>query len=837
MTFNSSQSSQPGLAGIHPEWVEALAHYDADASAHDELLRKGEVRAHWLPLLRQPLKEARGALTAFDGCANHQRNPLPFIMAAEEWRSIEAGLEQRARLLDAINTDFYGAQRLLREEGFPPALVFANRRYLPACRPGFSASGASLGLLAFDLARAPDGGWRVLANRTETPTGLGLALRNRIHATSLLSAAAEEAAIPSLDNFLTGFGDEARQRGYATGAPKDSLCALLAGDAAQPDYADWKALGESLGFPLVEGNDLAVRGGSVFAKTLHGLKPVATILRLVESDRCDPLTLSPTSLSGAPGLLNAATQRAVAVINPIGSGAVESDALNPFLSILCEQLLDEPLLLPSLATWWCGQRREAAQVLERLDQLVIGEAFGGPCGLDGDPTPKASDAAEGDALREAIAAQPYRFAGRERVSPSTAPCLMPDGQLKPAPLTLRLFAAATPSGFRVLPGGLARTANGATPFIKDVWIAATSPARGHCATTDQRPLANLSPRLGKRAARSQGRLGLAEAVNPAAGAAILTRRLGDDLFWFGRYLERTQTSIRTFTALARLVAEGRPSSSEAVQALLQLLAILSFADPDDDRSTAAFDEAALCRLIFDAASDDALVNLLKRLQDTGLRRREMLPATAWQAMESIRQAQQSRWRVRTPVDALRLLDGLALRLAAVSGLMDETRPRDQGFWLQRLGKHIERLRLLAAINIEFGFGQAPMDPNRLHLLLQVHDLAATRAAWIADAEAALQRLVCDADSPKSLRHQAERIGRCFERLSPQESSTGLTEARNCAQALSDELAEAGRRPSAAAGEIQRLLRSASARAAEISALVSATWLEPQALQDNQGGQG
>ena len=837
MTLHSSQTSQPGLAGIHPQWVDALAHYDAGPSAYDELLREGQVREHWMPLLKQPLQDARSAPRVFEGPPDRHRDPLPFIIAAEEWRSIQAGLEQRARLLNAINTDFYGAQRLLREQGFPPALVFANHRYLPACRPGFLASGATLGLLAFDLGRAPDGRWRVLRNRTETPTGLGLALQNRIHTVSLLTPAAQEAAIPSLNDVLDGFGSELRQRGQATGMPAEGLCVLLAGDATQPDYADWKALGERLRLPLVEGNDLAVRGGAVFAKTLKGLKPVGAILRLVESDRCDPLTLSPTSLAGAPGLLNAATQRGVAVINPIGSGAVESDALTPFLAGLCEHLLDEPLMLPSLATWWCGQQREAAQVLERLDQLAVGEAFGAPCGLDDAAAPPMPDAEPGEALREAIQAQPYRFAGREPLTPSTAPCLMPNGQLRPTPLTLRLFAAATPSGYQMLPGGLARTANGTSPLFKDIWIAQANPANIQPAATDHRSPPAVLPMPLAHPARSPDGGGLS-AADAAVESTILTRRMGDDLFWFGRYLERSQTSVRIFTALARLVAEGPPSSSQAETALLPLLTTLGFAVAPHDRPTGAFDEATLCRLLFDATGEDALVKLIERLQRTAMRRRENLPATAWQAIESIHQAQRSRWRARTLADASRLLESLALRLAAVGALMDETQPRNQGFWLQRLGKHIERLRLLAAINIEFGVAQAPMAPNQLHLLLQMHDLAETQAAWMADVNAALHGLVCDTDNPKSMRHQAQRIGRCLEGLSPQGSSNGLGAARVCASALSDELADACRWQGVGSdSQTRQLLSSAAARAAEISALVSAMWLEPQSIEDDEGGQG
>ncbi|MCY4344910.1 MAG: alpha-E domain-containing protein, partial [Gammaproteobacteria bacterium] len=307
-----------------------------------------------------------------------------------------------------------------------------------------------------------------------------------------------------------------------------------------------------------------------------------------------------------------------------------------------------------------------------------------------------------------------------------------------------------------------------------------------------------------------------------------TRRLGDDLFWFGRYLERAGLSIRIFTALGHLIAAGRPEKPEATQLLIQLLSALDFAAADD-RSTGAFDEAGLCRLLFDAGGEDRLINLLGHLRRTGMRRRGILPTAAWQAIEGINQALRSRWRARTSADALRLLDGLALRLAALSGLLDETQIRDQGFWLQRLGKHVERLRLLAAINIEFGVAPTPMAPNRAHWLAQLHNLAEPQAAWAADAEAVWHRLVCDADHPKSMRHQAERIGRCLERLSPQGSSQALDDARNRANALTEALDHASRAQEIAQdGEAPQLLNSASACAAEISALVSAMWFQPQA---------
>ena len=134
----------------------------------------------------------------------------------------------------------------------------------------------------------------------------------------------------------------------------------------------------------MEGDDLTVRDGRVYLKTLAGLEPVDLIMRRFDDSFCDPLELRGESLLGVPGLVQAVRNGAVVIDNALGSGLIEAAGHLAFLPGLCRQLLGEDLRLPSVATWWCGQEEPCQYVLEHLDELVIKPAspsFGHPVGI------------------------------------------------------------------------------------------------------------------------------------------------------------------------------------------------------------------------------------------------------------------------------------------------------------------------------------------------------------------------------------------------------------------------------------------------------------------------
>ena len=420
----------------------ALLGYRQSTSVCDELLASdGIPRPRWTPLLETSVVNQSGDGT--DTARPWQLDPFPYIADPVEWRAIEQGLLQRSRLLNAMVADFYGPQKLLRKHGLPPALLFANPGYLPQCRGYRAWDGVFLNLITFDLGRSPDGQWRVLANHTDAPAGLGFALDNRNLTARLLPDALDGVGIAPLDGFFDALADSLRAGEPST---RDSVSVILSDIAHQGRYADHALLGRSLGIAVVAGSDLASVPAGVHLKAPDGPTPVRAIIRGIDSLSSDPLELSTASLCGTPGLLTSAARGHVQISNAIGSGAVDNQAIAAFLPGLCQTLFEESLLLPDLATWWCGQPREAGHVAGHLETLVVRHAFEKDASADHDVFPRllpAPGAMDVEGTRRNIAQRPYDYVGREPMLLSTMPYWEGGNQLRPAPFALRLFVAAT----------------------------------------------------------------------------------------------------------------------------------------------------------------------------------------------------------------------------------------------------------------------------------------------------------------------------------------------------------------------------------------------------------
>ena len=258
-----------------------------------------------------------------------------------------------------------------------------------------------------DLARSPDGQWWVLADRTQAPSGAGYALENRIVLLRSLPEAFRDCQVHRLASFFR--------------AQRDTLMALAPQPRDQPrvvlltpgpyneTYFEHAYLARYLGFTLVEGGDLTVRDRRVFIKTLEGLQPVDVIFRRLDDSFCDPLELRSDSSLGVAGLVEAARAGNVTIANALGSGVIETAAIMPFLPGLCRHLLGEELMLPSVATWWCGQPKELQYVLEHLDQLVAKRAF---------PTRSAGAGVRPKAERDARRRRSRRRCARGRTTSS-----------------------------------------------------------------------------------------------------------------------------------------------------------------------------------------------------------------------------------------------------------------------------------------------------------------------------------------------------------------------------------------------------------------------------------
>ncbi|MFP5283788.1 MAG: circularly permuted type 2 ATP-grasp protein, partial [Actinomycetes bacterium] len=496
-------------------------------------------------------------------------DPVPLVLEDREWSRLEAGLVQRAELLDAILADLYSTQQLLARRHLPPAAVFAHEEYLRPLVGVDPTTRQRLFLTGVDLGRDASGGWKVIADRTQAPSGAGYAMQNRRVVSRVLPEIYHAAHLHRLTPFF-----HAMRAALLEAAPQqaeDPRVVVLSPGTHSETAFDQAFVASLLGFPLLEGRDLTVRDGRVWMRVLGKLEQVDVILRRIDAAWTDPLELRPRSRLGVAGLVECVRQGTVSVVNTLGSGILENPALLPALPDLCVRLLGEPLRLPSVDTWWCGDPAGLDHVLSSLSQLVIRpisrEAGRSVVGA-------ALSAAERETLTAKITATPHRYVGQEMLTLSSAPTSVPD-RLVRRTVRLRAFAVRSGSSYTAMLGGLARVSDHRTAdrgvlvttagdaLAKDVWVVGTAPL--------------VEPPTVPRV-RSESDL---PAGHPAAASAAMVPRVLSDLYWFGRYAERAEDLVRLLLATRTVALETDldVSSGHALGVLLQAITHVSTTYP------------------------------------------------------------------------------------------------------------------------------------------------------------------------------------------------------------------------------------------------------------------
>lgn len=685
-----------------------------------------------------------------------QLDMVPLVIPPEEWRGIEAALVQRTTLLNRILRDLYGPQRLLHERILPPALVYSNPAFLRPCHGVPVPGDIHLFLHAVDLARAPDGRWWVLADRTQAPSGAGYALENRIVLSRILPDEFESSRVQRLASFF-----QLRRDMLRTLAPRrkdNPNIVLLTPGPFNETYFEQAYLARYLGFTLVEGGDLTVRDRHVFIKTLEGLQPVDVILRRVDDTFCDPLELRADSYLGVPGLLEAVRAGHVTIANALGAGLVETPALLAFLPGLCRHLLGEELRMPSVATWWCGQSRELSYVLTHLDEIVVKRAFSPPHGepLFGELLGEKRKAN----LIAAIRAAPHLFVGQEQVALSRAPAWS-DGRMVPRPLVVRAYVAATTDGYAVMPGGLTRVSMAPDdPVVsmqsgggsKDTWVLSEGPV--------QRVTLLKPPSHEVRVERA---------------AAEVPSRVADDLFWLGRYTERLEGLLRVLRcALRQLSGEaGDESSPERLTFIpllvhLQLLAVKPVpgaarplapaplaTTPAGAIPSVAEAERELLAIVYKTNRDHGVRSLVNRIRHIAATVRDRFSADTWRIFTELHGHSRLRPRRLPVADALTLLNTLITDLAAFSGLVNENMTRGHGWRFLDFGRRLERAGGLTRL-VRAALAIEPRGPLLLESLLEIADSLMThRRRYFTQLQlhSVLHLLVLDDTNPRSLGYQ------------------------------------------------------------------------------------
>ena len=719
-----------------PHWaalIDLLAHAEPERVRERTASIEREIRDSGLTYNIYADPEGQSRPWSLDG--------LPMIIPAHEWAQIEAGVAQRARLMNALLADFYGPQTLLADGSIPPALVLGHGAFQRAARGARLPGGVALFSYAVDLARAPNGQWWAIADRTQAPSGSGYSVENRLIVSRIFPRLFRDLHTQRIAGFFATLRDSLQR--LAPQGDGAHLSVLLTPGPYNETYSEHSLLSRYLGFTLVEGHDLLVRNGKVWLKTVDGLRRVHAILRRQDDDYCDPLELRSDSALGVAGLVDCARRGTVFIANAIGSGVLESGVLMGFLPGLCERLLGEPLQMPSVATWWLGEPAALADALPRMRELVFK-----PVDRHDPSAPIFGadlDAAQANALAETLRRNPADWFAQELVQLAQAPVNDParPGQLAARSVGLRVFAVASRDGYSVMPGGLTRVSADHDARIitmqrggasKDTWVLSAAPV-------------NASLTL------------LHSTINATdlvrSNLITLSSRAAENLFWFGRYSERAEDSARLLrVALPRLLVDDDDRTAQAP--LLAFARMLGLIGQGGQSGQSDASESTLLDAVFDAERIGALPGSLQQVQRLAFSLRERLSTDHWRTINRLL-LDPGFDGFRDLPQAIALLDRTVSALVTLSGFTLDGMTRDTGWRFLSLGRHIERLRAVcSALSTAVREGRSA----GLDWLLEFCDSTITyRSRYMGQPEwlPVLDLLIRDDTNPRSVLFQLKRL--------------------------------------------------------------------------------
>ncbi|MCB1540998.1 MAG: circularly permuted type 2 ATP-grasp protein, partial [Rhodoblastus sp.] len=583
---------------------------------------------------------------------------------------------------------------------------------------------------------------------------------------------------------LAGFFREFRA-GLVAAATRSEprICLLTPGPYSQT-YYEQAYLARYLGFLLVEGGDLVMRDDKVHVRTIAGLKRADALLRRIDAEWCDPLELNAASQLGVPGLMESIRSGEVVVANMPGAGLVESRALLGYLQAMSRRLLGEDLLLPHIATWWCGGPNAIETVLSDFDNKAISGAFiDNPPGLEDGRTALPSELApnQRERLRHAIGRRGVDYVGQEIVRLSTTPAWI-DGSIQPRPFTLRVFAAATPDGWRIMPGGFCRMSDnidaralsmGEGVSSADVWVIEDKPV-------EQTTLLSTGDNV--RIVRQLGNL---------------PSRAADNLFWFGRYLERAEATLRLVRCYCARVAEGAPDDAASARARMQNLLTPRRAEDEPKAPVTKSPAEIAAAALHDPRYVSSGASLARAARSAASIIRERLSQDIWQILGDLEH------RLAVPMSASPLpeaelidrAEGALHALSALSGLIQENFNRVAGWAFLDIGRRVERG--IATCGLARMFADRGATADNLDVILDLIDSQITyRSRYLVGVALApvLDMALLDPNNPRSVAFQVQRINEHLAGL-PTLRQDGMLEApQRIARMLDTDLsiAEAGK---------------------------------------------
>ena len=780
-----------------PVGAGLFAGYEAPDGSYDETFAgAGEPRPHWQRVVealenlgprelahswqqaRRMIHENGVTYNVYGDPQGMERpwelDPVPRVIGPPEWAWLEAALAQRARLLNALLADVYGPQHLLVEGLLPPELVFAHPGFLRSCHDLRVPDDCYLHVYAADLARTPDGSWRVLADRAQSPAGSGYALENRQVLSSILPEVLRDCRVQRLASYFAALRQTLH--GIARRHRDNPRIVLMTPGPYNETYFEHAYLARYLGYTLVEGADLTVRDQCVYLKTLAGLQPVDVILRRLNDDFCDQLELNQASLLGCAGLVQATRAGNVVVANALGSGWLESPALMPFLPTLCRRLLEEDLALPSAPTWWCGDADSLSYVLDHLEEIVVM-----PMRACTELDMMRGDRLSGDERRDLVARmrlRPFEYAAQENLSLSSLP-VWSDAGVQARQTVLRTYAVAAGEGYKVMPGGLTRvSASDGPPAIsmqsdsgsKDTWVLCEG---------EPDTLTLLPPPGQPIALRRSG--------------YDFPSRAADNLFWIGRHSERAEGLVRLLRSLLiRLNDESGLKTSAAFPVLFRALSARGFGHltaPAEQPDELALRAQTLWTVLFDLQTAHSVRNVLGTLHRVAASVRNYMTLESWRIITHLNEdfeAPGQEHGLAQVSDAMALIDHTITKLAAFSGLMEENMIRGPEWHFLDLGRRLERAAHTTGLLRSTLVDVDEQEGSVLEALLEIGDSSITyRSRYLTALQCApvLDLLLTDETNPRAVVYQLTRLADHVDGLPRDRNMPSLSPAQRRVTAM------------------------------------------------------
>ena len=734
----------------------------------------GEVRTHWKYLIeslqslgteaieerqkkvRRILRDDGATYKIYDepnASQTWQLNPVPLLISSEEWAQTETALIERAELFNTILLDIYGERKLIHQGIIPPELLFSHAGYLRPCHNVKMQGDHQLILHGVDLVRGPDEKMRVMADRTQAPSGAGYALENRTVMNRVFPSLFRDSHVHRLSLFFSRLRQKLHELNPNGGIAR---IVVLTPGAYNETYFEHAYLANYLGFQLVQGSDLTVRNGYVWMKSLEGLKRVDVILRRVDDVYCDPVELKGNSQLGVPGLLEVVRMGNVAVANPLGSSVLENPALLRYLPEIARVFLGRELQMDSVKTWWCGDKNDLEYVCANLKNLLIKPTYRKPgiyevYGAELDDTKL-------QAWQNRIRKHPYQFAAQEYI-PSAKTPTWHQGQFLPRASILRTFAVASETSYAVLPGGLTRVnldadkkiiSNQRGSVSKDTWVLASEPEKQ----------ITLRPSDNQQAQENVGEL---------------PSRVVENLFWMGRYAERAESGLRLLRTVFVQLNKTEALPDLVCKTLLKAITDVTSTYPGFTRiNTDLLDnpEPEMISIILDQQRIGSVANNLIAMIKSAEQVKEQLSSDTQRIINNIGDeldALKNNLKpggLSAPEEALA---PLVTALLAFAGLMHESMIRGNGWHFMEMGRRMERaLQIISGLRsmLTSKFEDTEQEVLIETALLNGEALISYRRRYQSgvNIENGLEMLLLNGNNPRSLIFQIEELAMHFADL-------------------------------------------------------------------------